>query len=305
MMGASACSVSRGDCVTKAMMRRMTVWLGLAVVILAAGFALYWRCSGRLPFVRRGVAHQRPYKWDSYVRPDLTFTMEPMANVIAKVNGAIREASHGAVPEAIKLDTTPTRIVKVATTSALDPYMDELIASFRENEKELNRCGAEGFESFRFTGVLDGHHSLWCMLVMREVGGLNWEEKEDALHVSRKPALMECRPYYIPDKLPALMKEQRSGDSYVADAEPVVRALGIEQDIYSWSVMVPDGPGRFKSEYRFDKVFRYVPKLNVLLALGTPEEHVEAQQRLKAAGLWVEPGTREEARDKPAIGSSS
>lgn len=222
------------------------------------------------------------------MRPDQHFTMEPMSNVIVKMNRLIRELSKNAVPEAIKLDTTPTSIIKVHANQSLDRYMNQLIADYRENEIELNAQGAEGFEGTPFTGYLEGHHSLWCTLVGSREGGLHWEAKEDALHVSRMPRMMECRPYYVADTLFVRMKQQRSENRYKVDAEPIVSAFIEETGICSWSVMLPNGSQGMISDTRFEKVFKYVPELKLILALATPEEHAEAQKRLRASGLWIE-----------------
>lgn len=232
------------------------------------------------------ITHQLPYKWDSYVRPDLQFTMEPMSNVITKVNSVIRDVSGGAVPEAIKLDTTPTRILKINSDASLDPYMDQLIADYRENEKEMNRCGTIGFENTPFTGDLDGHHSLWCTLVGTNNGGLNWEAKKDALHVSRMPCEMECRAYRVTSALTELMETNRKANYLHVGCEPIVSALIDATGIYSWSIMVPDGPNSWKGEFRYDQVFLYIPEAGVILALTTPEEHAKAQERLANPASW-------------------
>ena len=170
------------------------------------GAAIYLRF--RLPVGPR-ISHQLPYKWDSYDRPNLKFEMEPISNVIAAVNSAIREASDGEVPEATRLDTTPTRIVKVNSDPPLDAHMDQLIAEFREHERAMNEVGAQGFEGTPFTGIVHGRHSLGCTFLITEAGGLHWEAREDALHASRKPREMECRPYRVTDELFARMEQQR------------------------------------------------------------------------------------------------
>jgi hypothetical protein len=254
----------------------------VAVVLILTAAAIL------LAMAHRGVVHRLPYKWDSYLRPDLHFTMEPMSNVIAAVNSAIRKASGGAVPEAIKLHTTPTRIVNVNSNPSLDPYMNQLITAYREHEKEMNRRGAEGFEGALFTRDLSGRHSLWCELGIMEAGRLHWEAREDGLHASRVPGEMECRPYRVTDELLARMKQQRSEGNYKVDADPVVSALIIEAGIDSSGFMLPQGTNSWTSECHYDKVFRYVPELRTVLALATPEEHAEAKKRVKASGLWVD-----------------
>ncbi len=269
--------------------KRKTLSLGAVAILVVAGLCTwFWSYRKSTWLARRTIAHQLPYKWDSYVRPDLQFTLEPMSNVIAKVNTLIRGLSSNAVPEAVKLDTTPTKIVKVASNPSLDPYMNQLIADFRDNEKEMNRRGAEGFENTPFTGSLDGHHSLWCTLAGPGNGGLEWEAKDDALHVSRMPRGIECRPYGVTDGLVKRMRQQRSKGEYKVDAEPLVSALIYETGIHSWSIMVPEGPNAWSGEFRYDKVFKYVSTLNVILALATPEEHAEAEKRLKASELWTD-----------------
>ena len=268
------------------------VLIAAAVLATAILSVLYWKHLNTPPILRHGVAHQLPYTWDSYVRPDLEFTMEPMSNVIAKVNALIRGVSSNTVSEAIKLNTSPTRIIKVNSDSSLAPHMDKLIADFRENEKEMCRRGAEGFESTPFTGSLDGYHSLWCTLAGPGNGGLSWEAEKDALHVARAPRTMECRPYYVAKGLENLVK----ASSIRVDCEPIVSALIDATGIHSWSIMLPEGPNAWTSEVRYDKVFKYVPTLNVILALATPEEHAEAEKKLRASGLWVEPQPKKEDR---------
>jgi len=293
----------RVDCVARIALRlrrRTIVLLAVAAMILVVLCVWFLNHRSTAPFTRRGVAHQLPYKWDSYVRPDLEFTLEPMTNVIAKINAVIREVSSNAVPEAIKIDTTPTKVVKVGSSPSLDPHMNQLIAVFREHEKEMNQRGAEGFEGTPFTGHLDGHHSLWCTLVGPGNGGLHWEAKEDALHASRMPRIMECRPYYIANDLFVRMKQQRSENRYKVGAEPIVSALIYETGIHSWNIMLPDGPNAWSSEFRYDKVFRYVPDLKIIMALTTPEEHTEAENKLKASGLWVEPELKQEGHNRVA-----
>jgi len=280
------------------MKRKTIVLLTIAVLILVGLSAWFWRHANRAPFIRRGVAHQLPYKWDSYVRPDVQFTSEPMTSVIAKVNAVIRDVSSNVVPEAIKLDTTPTQIVKGEADPSLDRHMDQLIAAFRENEREMNRRGAEGFEGTLFTGDLDGHHSLWCTLVGPGNGGLNWEAKEDALHASRMPRVMECRAYAVTGALNELMEANRRANYLHVGCEPHVSALIDATGIHSWSIMVPDGPNSWKGEFRYEQVLRYVPEAGVILALATPEEHAKAQERLRNPASWnrksVEGGARKQ-----------
>ncbi len=236
------------------------------------------------------VVHQLPYKWDSYVQRDLEFEMAPMSNVIKAINAAICEASEGEVPEAIKLDTTPTRITKVNSDPTLDQQMDQLIADFRENEKEMERKGAWGFESKPYTGRVDGDHSLGCTLVMMGSDGLQWEPKEDALHVSRSPREMECRVYGVGDEL------IRTTEDWIAkgrthaepDWDPVCFVFVKMAKMRSWSIMVPSGPHSASGEFRLNKVTKYLPDRKVILALDTPERHKKAEELLKQENMWAE-----------------
>ncbi|MCP5488170.1 MAG: hypothetical protein H7A43_05930 [Verrucomicrobia bacterium] len=236
------------------------------------------------------IAHQLPYKWDSYVRPDLQFEMEPMTNVVAMVNAAIREASDGALPEAITVDSTPTQIIKVNSIPQLDVHMDRLIADFRLHEEEMKRRGAEGFESAPFTGWLGGHHSLWCSLVGPNMAGLHWEPRADALHVSRSPRAMECRAYGVGDELIRTTEEWiAEGRTHAEhDWDPVCFVFVKMAGMRSWSIMVPSGPNSASGEFRLSKVTRYLPDRKVILALETPVRHKEAEALLKQKGLWVE-----------------
>lgn len=267
------------------MKRTYIILAGLAVLGVGGMVVLRsWRERPR-------VSHQLPYKWDSYVQRDLHFEMAPMVDVIAQINAAIREASKGVVPEAIKLDPTPTQIVKVSLSPELAAQADELIATFRQHEEELSRQGACGFERTPFTGTVRGDHSLFCQLGMAGGDGLRWEPKEDALHVARSPERMECRSYPVTDALLECMKRQQSSNKYYVGADPVASALIEVSGIRSWCITVPSGPNSWTTDFRHDKVFEYIPELKMVLALATPEEHVEAERRMRAAGLWPDSET--------------
>ena len=86
---------------------------------------------------RRGrhphISHQLPYRWDQYPRPNLHVEMKPWIDLVAEVNAAMSEASQGEITEAVKFDTTPTRIVKVNCSPELEPHADEFIAAYRES----------------------------------------------------------------------------------------------------------------------------------------------------------------------------
>jgi hypothetical protein len=94
-----------------------------------------------------------------------------------------------------------------------------------------------------------------------------------------------------------LMEKNRKANSLRVDCEPIVSALIDATGIHSWSIMRPEGPNAWTSEFRYDKVFKYVPTLNVILALATPEEHAQAERNLRESGLWMEPETRKEGHN--------
>jgi len=254
-----------------------------AVGILAAGLGLRWSVSHR-------VAHQRPYPWDRYVISTLKFEGVPWLEVVSKINAAVAKASKGVITQAVTFDTSPARIMKVNCPPACEPQADQLIKRFRAHEHEMNRRGANGFEGALCTGTVHEHHSIGCTLrMLAEESGLSYEEKADGIHLSRMPRQMECRAYRITDGLVERMKYERSKREYKVGAEPLVSALIHETGFGSWSIMLPEGPNRWTSETRYNEVFRFIPELNIILALATPEEHVQAEGRLKASGLWGDP----------------
>jgi hypothetical protein len=167
--------------------------------------------------------------------------------------------------------------------------MDELIAVFRQNEQGLTVKGASGFESAPYTGDMGGGHSLGCTFQELAVTtGLDYEERADGIHLRREPRSLECRAYGISDGLVKLMETNRSAGRLHVDVDPLVSALIDATKIYFWSIMVPTGPNSSEGKFRCDKVFRHLPELRVILAITTPEEHAEAEKRLKASGLWVD-----------------
>lgn len=264
--------------------------IAIIIAVIVAGFFAFVFIAPIVYRHHHPVHHQLPYKWDSYVQRDLEFEMEPMSNVIKAVNDAISETSGGQVPEAIKLDATPTRIVKVNSDQTLNEHMDQLIAEFRENEKEMLRKGARGFESTPYTGVIHGNHSLGCTLVMMGSDGLQWKPKEDALHVCRFPSEMECRAYRVNDVL------IRTTEDWIAkgrthaepDWDPVCFVFVKMAKMQSWSIMVPSGPHSASGEFRLNKVTKHLPDMKVILALDTPERHEAAEEHLRQNDMWVE-----------------
>ena len=229
------------------------------------------------------VAHQRPYVWDKYTFPPLRFENEPWTKVIPEINAAMAKASKGKVTEAINLDTTPTQIVKVNCGPELDAEADALIADYRKHEQTLFEEGARGFESTPCSTLhIGGGHSIGCTLMAAvPFSGLGYEERPDAIHVSRLPKILECRPYPVTDALRELMEVNRKANKLHVDAEPIVSALITATGIHSWSFFRPSGRNGSTSDFCYDKVFRHLPQSGIILALATPEEHAEASEKLK------------------------
>ncbi len=265
------------------MRRKWVKWAALVcgLVILA------WLGVFHHRFGISRIAHQRPYKWDHYLIPEKRFADEPISNVVNYVNETVRGLSAGAVPQAVFLDTAPSRISKFPSNPEIERQMDEMILAFRQHEEELKSKRAEGFETGLYSGVVGGGHSLGCIFAdLASNAGLDYEEKPDGIHMRRAPHELECRAYAVSKPLGAVMEQKRKANDLHVDAEPIVSALAQATEIHSWSVMVRDGPNSATSEFRFDKVFRYLPETKVILALATPEEHSNAVVRLKAQGLW-------------------
>lgn len=264
-------------------MKTAVKWIVLAV-------ALLFCCAVGLRWVRsaNAVAHQRPYKWDQFAIPRIQFTQEPLSNVFSRVNEAVKQASHGAVQRVVIFDNTPVQITKFAPSKEIGEEMDEMISAFRAHEKEMASNGKDVYESGTYSGTMGGGHSLGCTLQDLASDGFGYQERADGVHIWREPSRFECRAYKITDGLCSLMEaKSRTNDRYV-DAEPIVSAFAQATSIHSWSVWVPDGPNSLSSECRFNKVFRHLKDSALILALATPEEHKEAESKLKSAGLWAD-----------------
>ena len=264
-------------------MRKKVLYLVVAVLAMLTAVSL-------APIVLRPrVVHQRPYNWDKYVLPRMEFKQEAITNVIVTVNNAVRLASHGAVTQAVVLDATPAPIKKFAPTKEIETEMDALISAYRKSEEDLLSRGASGYESAPYTGPMGGGHSLGCTFQMLvDFAGLGYEERPDAIHLWRIPNSLECRAYRVTPGLTARIEQEHKTGSYLVEAEPIVSVLANVTGINSWSYTVPDGTNSAHSESRFSKVFKYVPDSNVILAIATPEEHEQAELKLKAAALWSE-----------------
>lgn len=223
----------------------------------------------------------------------MAFKQEPIVNVVKAVNDAVRVASRGTVQQAVILDTTPAPIKKFAPSSEVGRQMDDMISAYRAHEGEMLRKGANGFESAPYTGPMGGGHSLGCTFQMFvSWSNLGYEERADAIHLWRLPKHLECRAYKITPGLVARIEQERKSNSYLVDAEPIVSAFAHATEGpnggFAWTISVPTGPGSAEGEERIDKVFRHLPEQELILVIGTPEEHAEAESLLKKSGLWSE-----------------
>lgn len=260
--------------------------LGIIVAALALGIAITVLISRPAT-----VAHQRPYHWDSFALPRMTFNQQPVAQVAQVLNDAANKASHGALKQVIFLDMAPITVSKVTPGGEFAEEMDQLIVEFLRNDEDLTRRGASGSGNARYTGTQIESHSLGCFLAEVAVDtGLEYSERQDGIHLSRPQAHMECRAYSVSPRLVSRMEQMRNANVLHVNAEPIVSALIDVTGIHSWSVMVPDGPDSASGEFRFDKVFRYLPKRDVILAIATPEEHKQAMKRMTET--WAEVTTQ-------------
>lgn len=223
----------------------------------------------------------------------MEFKQEPIANVVKAVNDAVRKASRGTVQQAVILDTTPAPIKKFAPSSEVDRQMDDMISAYRVHEVEMLGKGANGFESAPYTGPMGGEHSLGCTFQMFVSWAcLGYAERADGIHLWRMPKYLECRAYKITPGLIARIEQERKSNNYLVDAEPIVSAFAHATEDrnggFEWTISVPSGPTSGEGEERIDKVFRHLPDQGLILVIGTPEEHADAESRLKSSGLWAD-----------------
>jgi hypothetical protein len=253
--------------------RRLIFKSLVALVLLAAVAAV----------IAHRLSTQDPAAWKGYALPKMEFQGQPMTTVAATINAAVQKASGGAISHAVILDATPAPIEKVAADDELSHEMDRLIGDFRRHEQELVQKGASGYETMPYSGTVGGNIPLRCLAEELELdNGLEVKIEADAIRLSRRPGRYECRAYGISDGLRRLMEQERSANRLHVNAEPIVSAFATASGIHEWSVMLPEGPNRWVGEFRFDKVFRHIPNRRLILAIATPEEHREAESRLRS-----------------------
>jgi len=256
--------------------------LGVVFLSLAVAAGIWFRSQPRRVF------HQRPYAWDAYYIDEIRFDGAPIATVVKTVNEAVKKASNGGVTNAVILEAGRTTVVKIPSTPEIDVEMDDMIAAFAKHEDELIAIGAGGYDGAPVTASVGGGHSLGCSFSEEVVAmsGFDYEEREDAIHLSRRARNMECRAYRVTPQLEIIMRDQRARKEYLVDAEPIVSAFVKVTELQNWSIWLPTGANSATSDSRFDKVFRYLPDQNVILALATSSEHEAAETRMKEHGCW-------------------
>lgn len=260
----------------------MRIKFVIAAVAVVGMFALV----GTWSVLRHRIAHQRPYRWDQYYIGELHFKEEPMINVVAAVNQAVAKASHGAVTQAVIFDVTPATVTKFASDPAIEAQMDGFIADFRKSEQELLKQHPYGYETAPCTGEVGGHHSIGCPLT--EFAGsleIGYEERADAIHMSRSTQQLECRAYAMRSDLAGAVDQRLKTFPCPPDGESFLTNLCYAASLTVGNYMKPTGPREAEGENRFGDVVKYLPESNLLLVIGTPEEQTQTESRLAEAGL--------------------
>jgi hypothetical protein len=238
----------------------------------------------------RSVVHQRAFQWDKFPLPELSFTNSSVIEVVNAVNQAATIASKGAITQAVVLDTNPVPIAIITPDNAvIKDEMQKFVAAYRSAETNWHNRGANGFETYPYSGHFMARHSLGCSFrELTELTGLSYEERPDALHLGRMPAHLECRSYKVGEGLRQIAEEQQKSNSGKVGADPIASAFIEVSDSGLWSIQVPTGPFSSSGEFRYDEVFRFLPEKSVLLVIETPEVHEAATKALKARNMWEE-----------------
>jgi hypothetical protein len=175
----------------------------------------------------------------------------------------------------------------VPSDSPFKGEMAALITRYRQDETNWFNRGACGFETCRYTGRFMARHSLGCEFqFLADWVEENYEEKPDAIHLSRNPDRLECRAYNISPKLKEMAESLKQRNQVRVDMEPVTSAFVDVTRVSLWSIDVPTGPNEKTGEFRDASVFKYLPEKFVLLVIETPEAHKTAEKNLKEAGFW-------------------
>ena len=266
------------------MKRRFKIILAATTGMIFALFALFGLLAW---FSAHHVGHGRPYRWDAYVLPEVSFSNAPVSEIVARVNTLVAKTSNGAVTQAVLLDTTPAKIEIAPPDSPFRDEMATLITRYRQDEANWFNRGACGFETCRYTGNFTARHSLGCEFqFLAEWVQLNYREKPDAIHLSRNPAKLEFRAYKISPKLKEMAESLKQKNQIRVDMEPATSAFVDVTRVSLWSIDVPTSPNETTSEFRDASVFKYLPDKSILLVIEAPEAHSAAETKLKEQGLF-------------------
>jgi len=113
-----------------------------------------------------------------------------------------------------------------------------------------------------------------------------YEEKPDAIHLSRNPSHLECRAYKISSKLKQISEDLKGQNKIRVDTDPIISAFIDVTRVSLWSIDVPTGTNETSGSFRFASIFKYFPEKSILLVIETPEAHSTATTRLKEQGLF-------------------
>lgn len=266
------------------MSRKSKIILAAFAGMISVFFALF---AFLVSYSAHHVMHGRPYRWDACALPEETFSNATVSEIVAKVNALVAKESNGSVTQAVFLDTTPARIEMVPVDSPFKEEMAALVTQYRQEESNWLERGACGFETFRYTGTFMAHHSLGCEFqFLSDSAEMNYEEKPDAIHLSRNPERLQCRAYKISPKLMQMAESLKQKNRVRVDMEPVTSAFVDVTRVSLWSIDVPTGPNETTGEFRSASVFKYLPEKSILLVIETPEGHSTAETKLKEQGLF-------------------
>jgi len=234
----------------------------------------------------RRIVHGRPYRWDAFVLPQLSFTNTPVAEIVSRINAEVAKASKGTVTQAVYLDAGSANIVIHCTDDSLKPEMERLVEKFRNGESNWIGIGAAGYETFRCSMTFMSGHSLHCTFTeLSDWAQLDYNEKPDGIHLRRDSIRLECRSYKVTPDLVQMAEDLRQKNKVRADCDPVASAFIEVTGSYSWSISIPTSSSGMISEYRCDSVFKYIPEKSVLLVIETPETQLSAARFLREKGF--------------------
>jgi hypothetical protein len=233
--------------------------------------------------------HGRPYRWDAFILPEMSFTNASVAEIVSKINAEVMKASNGSVTQAIFFDTSPTQILADSSDPAVKAEMVKLAEAFRKGETNWISRGIGGYETFPCSETFMSGHSLGCAFrAVSDWAQLSYEEKPDAIHLGRAFRQFECRSYKVTPRLAQMAADLKKQNQVRVGCDPVASAFIDVTGVSLWSYTVPTGPNQTTSDERYDCVFKYLPEKSLLLVIDTPEAHQDAAKAFREKGLIEE-----------------